>query len=149
MHSMVAFQTAAPIQAASASSDKWTCKRRAHGPVATATVPSKTNLSVQARQLMAYESFLRSASSDFAPSSNPAGACTSRPTDDAPVFQTADGALVCEWSSTIATSHQKADLAANALFEYEAFITSSNVEGVDVNRAVYLTDNGCLICKYP
>ena len=69
---------------------------------------------------------------------------------DAPVFETADGALVCEWPSP---SHPTAtgDGAVSAMLciaDYEAFLATDQAKGVDPSAPVYCTPEAALVCHY-
>lgn len=57
--------------------------------------------------------------------------------DDATVFETADGGLVCEWTPALAHA---------ALKKYEQFLKSDDAEGVDITRPVYCSAEGRLVC---
>lgn len=59
--------------------------------------------------------------------------------DDAPVYQTAEGALVCEWNPALAQ--------ILALNHYQRFLQTADARGVDLSRPVYYSAEGRLVCK--
>lgn len=60
----------------------------------------------------------------------------------APVYKTADGALVCHWSPAISQAYE---IAA----DYERFLASPDASDIDRTAPVFLAPTGGLICPYP
>lgn len=148
--SAIGFQGPIPIQVGPTTSrTRSVCSRHKQATTATATVPPKTDISKARRHLTAYEDFLRGSPAPQADELTSADAQTADIIEDAPIFQTAEGGLVCQWDATIASERRRSILARKALQEYEEFMTTPYAAGVNVSSPVYLTDDGSLVCHYP
>lgn len=102
-------------------------------PQATATAPIPATVPLRTRpQVRAYEKFLK----ECPPAK--------RAALDAPVYETADGGLVCQWDAEDA----KLRKTFKAMREYEMFLNSEMAEGVDLTRPVFLAQYG-LVCELP
>lgn len=138
---MPAFLPAAPLPrpaaaAAPPSARRSVCRR-----------PPRAVLSpAPSRAVLDYERFLRAETS------------SGNPLPDAPVFETADGALVCAWNpapdlaaAPAAPPVPAQDNALSAMLciaDYEAFLATDQAHGVDPRAPVYCTPDAALVCHY-
>lgn len=147
--STIGFQSAATIQVGrTASRSRCVCSRQKQAVTGTATVPSNTQISIERRQLTAYEDFLRGVSLRQLEGLTGGDVQTAYTSEDAPVFQTAEGGLVCQWDVAIASERRRSARARTALAEYEAFMATTQAAELNASTPVYLTDGGNLVCHY-
>lgn len=119
---VLAFTISLPVSSVRVPATTSRCPARAI-PRASAN-PRNAPANGAVSPLKMYEDFLR--------------AGNARP-EDADVFETADGGLVCEWTPALAH--------AAALKKYENFLRSEDAEGVDISKPVYVSAEGRLLCR--